>query len=196
MAQKTLKVKLIGVSPLLMHNGRLADPNDPIVIAMTEIRQSVKKKKDLTTAQLQELAKLEFMGGLYMEDGKYIIPPEVIEGVILAAAAKVSGITKAKAAAAIWVDGNVILARYDGPKDPEVRVTTPGCYDRRMVKVQASRVARIRPRFENWETAANICYEDTVINKKKLLEVLEVGGRYCAIGDYRPKYGRFEVKAA
>lgn len=60
---KKFTLTLTGVTPLLVHNARLADPLDPIV------RQTkpISGKRSKTEEDHLELARLEFIGGLYYD---------------------------------------------------------------------------------------------------------------------------------
>lgn len=62
--------KIVGTSPLMMHNGRLVNPLDPIVKEMKKITSKTKK----TEEDYDQLARLEFIGGLYYDAkiGPYI----------------------------------------------------------------------------------------------------------------------------
>ena len=61
-AYHSLTFRIIGASPLLHHNGQLADPLNPHAKAMARV--SSKRKK--TEADHAELSDLEFMGSLYL----------------------------------------------------------------------------------------------------------------------------------
>jgi hypothetical protein len=63
-------VKIVGTSPLMMHNGRLVNPLDPIVKEMKKITSKTKK----TEEDYDQLARLEFIGGMYYDTkiGPYI----------------------------------------------------------------------------------------------------------------------------
>jgi hypothetical protein len=80
--------------------------------------------------------------------------------------------------------------------EPEcIKLETPNGYtiDARPVVVQRSRIMRWRPRFEEWKLSFTISIiDDDNISPSTLKEILEVAG--CSgIGDYRPRFGRFQV---
>lgn len=110
MASKKLKLIFTGLSPLLMHNGQLADPLNEFTKKMKEV--SGKKKK--TEADFEQLAKFEFLGSLWLNDkGKPIIPSHVIEAVGVAGAKKIRDGQTAKAA----FFAEDALLTYTGPKE-------------------------------------------------------------------------------
>jgi hypothetical protein len=185
---KKMKVKLIGVCPLIMHNGQLADPLNEHAKALKEVTS----KRSKTDEDQLHMSRIEFMGGLYVdEDGKYIVPEDVIEGVI------VDGAKKSRAGkiatAGVFCDGDFKLTKYEGPKDPETRFNE-GHFLRKAVRVQSARVMRTRPKFNNWEATGTIVYDDEQLNKADVQTWLMVAGRQSGIMDHRPRYGRFDVE--
>ena len=72
-----MKIKLTGIRPIILHNGLLADPTNPIVLQQKAITAKKAKKTD---ADNLELARLEWFGGLYLsESGRICIPCDNIE---------------------------------------------------------------------------------------------------------------------
>lgn len=59
--------------------------------------------------------------------------------------------------------------------------------------VQRARIVRARPRFDDWELSFQIINTDERIRKETLKQILSDAGRYFGIGDYHPRFGRFEV---
>lgn len=56
-------ITVTGTQPLLMHNSRMANPLDPIVKAVGKITS----KRVKTDDDQEELARLDFYGGLYLD---------------------------------------------------------------------------------------------------------------------------------
>lgn len=106
---KTLTTKVIGIAPLIMHNGQTADPLNKYAKAMKEV--SGKRKK--TEADYIKLAEIEFKAGLYMNVEGPVVPSQMIEATILAGARK-SKLGKL-AQAGIIVEKHASLI-YDGPR--------------------------------------------------------------------------------
>lgn len=65
--------------------------------------------------------------------------------------------------------------------------------DKQSVVVQRSRILRCRPRFDDWELKFRILVRDDRIEPLVVKQILENGGKYVGIGDFRPRYGLFEV---
>lgn len=67
--------------------------------------------------------------------------------------------------------------------------------DRRSVVVPATRgrIMKARPRFDKWELSFSIINTDDRIRGETLKQILIDAGNYFGIGDYHPRFGRFEV---
>ena len=63
MAWQTLRYKLSSSAPLIMHNGQTADPTEQMVASHQDHYQAKRIKTD---ADYEEMARLEFMAGLYL----------------------------------------------------------------------------------------------------------------------------------
>ena len=181
-----------GASPLLMHNGQLANPLNPIVKQMKEITSKHHSKK--TEADLLELMRLEFMGGLYFDDkiGPYI-PCEAIEGTIRAGATLKS---KGKqVVAGVQVDPAKVKLIYNGPKSADKLYEDKNFVDVRGVGLNKSAtIMRTRPRFDSWSAEFELMVIDEVLSLNDVRGFIEKAGMLKGILDYRPKFGRFILK--
>lgn len=187
MAIKSLKLKLTGLKPLLMHNGNMLDPQNPYVIAMKKIT-SKRKKVD---ADLEELSRLEFLGGLYLDENNNItIPPEVINGV-LKKAAKLDKMGK-KMESGVMCKNTVFT--YEGPKDIDKLYKCGGFVDRRRVKLGQSAVMRTRPIFKKWSVVVELEYNEESIDKSDILKAAGYGMSFVGIGDWKEIYGKFSCE--
>lgn len=65
--------------------------------------------------------------------------------------------------------------------------------DKQSVVVQRARILRCRPHFDEWELKFQITLRDDRIQPAIVREILESAGKYVGIGDYRPRYGLFEI---
>lgn len=170
-----------------MHNGQLADPLNPIAREM----KRVSGKRAKTEADYEQLAKLEFIGGLYLSNGVPCIPGEVLEAGFVQAAKKSRRGQQAKAG--VISDGFWNL-EYDGPRDIE------GLWkDERFrlsvgVRVQQNRVIRTRPIFREWSADVSIDFLPDQLSRQEVVETARVMGRLIGLGDWRPKFGRFTVE--
>ena len=67
--------------------------------------------------------------------------------------------------------------------------------DLQNVVIQRARILRARPRFDKWELNFTITLIDERITPDVLKDVLIDAGKFCGLGDNRPRYGTFEVTA-
>jgi hypothetical protein len=188
---KTIDVELKGIAPLIMHNGQLADPMNEFVREMKKITRKPAKQK--TDADHIELARLEFLGGLYLdEDKEPCIPGENLEAMLIEAARK-QRLGK-QAEAAIICDGMFPLI-YDGPRDPKA-LWEDGRF--RFTKgakpTGQGRVMRTRPIFRSWSLLFTLAFDDSVIDEAQVRDMLVIA-QGMGLGDWTPRHGRFEASA-
>ena len=179
-----LRFKISGTSPLLMHNGQLADP-------MSEHAKSIARitaKRRKVEADHRELARQEFLGGLYLSGGVPCIPAEMMEAALVKSAMHEKRGPAAKAG--LFVPGNIRLD-YDGPSDPHHLWEDPRFRFRCLVRVGTSRLIRTRPRFDNWACTLTIEYMPDLLNPREVTSFIVTAGTLVGIGDWRPKFGRF-----
>ena len=184
---KQIKFRVRGVSPLMMHNPQLADPLNPF---SKELKKITSKRKK-TDEDYAEMAKIEFLGGLYLNDKEYpCIPGEMIEAAIVAGAKKNKMGPAAKSG--IIVDGNFRL-EYKGPKTPDALFADDNFRNTSRCRVGTSAVMRTRPIFKEWECEFVVNYLPDVVSEEDVISFVENAGRLCGWGDWRPRHGRFEV---
>lgn len=185
---KRLRIKIKGIAPLLMHNGQLANPLNKWSKAMKAITSKRKKTDD----DLIELQHLEFLGSLYGGDkGQPVIPGDVIDGFFAKAARTIK---KGKQGmAGVSCDGVWPLI-YKGPKDPEKLWEDGGFTDVRGCRVNQAKVMRTRPIFADWALEFEIKFDNELLDLGEIKQILDAGMSTNGIGDYTPKYGRFEVE--
>lgn len=193
-SRQELRMRWTGVAPLLMHNGHLADPDNPHARALKEHEQKHKNSK--TDEYYREHKRLQYRGSLVLVKGSSGTPvpgltADMIEVCLIHGARKAR---KGKeATAAILVEKSAPLI-YDGSKDPEkLFATGEPWYDYRPVVIQKKRVMRCRPKFDEWSVEFSLTFDTSVFNADQVVASAEAAGSMVGIGDYRPKFGRFEV---
>ena len=181
--------KIQGVTPCLMDNGRKADPRDEFSKSIHKLIKSKVRGQVFAEEQLVELARLQFMGGLYLtEDGRPGWPGENIEALFLAAARKFK---KGKVVpVALLIDGTWPLI-YDGPKSAEKLWQHGGFHKTCQAKQKGFLVTR--PKFDKWELEFEVQVDSEVIDESDIRQWLEVAGYSVGLSAWRPKYGRFVV---
>ncbi len=184
---KQITFNITGTRALLQHNEVLANPMSPQARAVA----AISKKRKKSDEDFEEMAKLEFIAGLYIDkDGPYI-PGTAITRALLDSAKKerMGPIFK------VFVQPAEAKFKlmYDGPRTAEA-LWKAGFYDQRMVKVQSSKTLRTRPCFpEGWAAAIGIIYDDAEVDASAIERCFRRAADY-GIGDYRPLFGRFKVE--
>jgi hypothetical protein len=185
-----LRFKLTGVSPLIMHNGRLADPLDYYTKKIGE----VSKKRKKTEADHEQMAKLEWLGSLYLSDEKPCIPSHVIEAVLIGKGGAARKMRMGKQAmAGLIVEKDAIL-EYDGPQDLEELYKDERFRLRAKVNIQGASVIRTRPIFHPWSAEIEVLYLPELIDKDTIIQWAEIAGAESGLMDWRPKFGRFTAE--
>lgn len=186
----TLRIHLQGVSPLLCHNGQTADPRNTYAKAMKAI--SSKRKK--TDADFDELARLEWLAGLYRFGDELVIPDYVLESTMIAGAKKSKRGPQAKCG--LFFTDHAVL-EFDGKPDAIDDATladmfVSGEFTHTVgVRVGQAKVMRTRPIFRNWSCVITAQYDPDVLNQRDVEELAVDAGRLVGLGDWRPKHGRF-----
>ena len=175
---------------LMMHNRRLANPLDPIVRQMKKLSH---KRANKTDDDLEELSRLEFEGGLYIDENGPYIPDEWLESMLRDGAKRVK---KGKeTSSAVMCSGPRYYLQYDGPRTvDELWERGDEFVDVRAVTVMRNKIMRTRPIFRNWSLDFSVDVDETTLDPEQVIDFAKTGGRLKGLGDYRPKYGRFVVK--
>jgi hypothetical protein len=194
MAIRNVSVKITGTSSLILHNGLLADPQYSFTKAIREIT----KKRTKTEADLEELSRLEFLGGLYVgADERVIIPDKALLATVVSGAKKSKSGPAAKAG--VFVKGHAVLENVT-KKPMELWETgsseNGGHVFRCGAKSKGSggTVMRTRPIFPEWTCVAHFEIVDDLVSEKDLMGWLEVAGIQVGTCDWRPQHGRFTVE--
>ncbi|WMT73344.1 hypothetical protein [Bradyrhizobium sp. Ash2021] len=186
MSVQQLRIRLTGERPLLMHSSRLADPLEPIKIDIDRLT----KKRDKTIADHEQIAKMEWYGGLWLQDDKPCIPCEAVESAFTEAA---KTRRKGKQAKAGFSCAASPLLQYDGPSDLPSLWEDKTFRFRFPVNVNDSKVMRTRPRFSDWHVVVDVEFLPSLLNPNEVIEILEIAGLREGLGDWRPKFGKFSV---
>lgn len=191
---KDIKIKITGIRPLVLHNGLMADPTNPYTIAIKKITSKGSKK--LTEHDYAERDRLEWEAGLYWSDdiGGIAIPSDNLERCIQEGAKK-NRLGKDFAAAVFVQESEVeVIHRLSGKTKERINAE-PGYTLRKGVKVQLSRIIRIRPLIPTgWTMTFTVEFDESIVNKQAVATALTEAGSLVGLGDWRPKFGRFTVE--
>lgn len=186
-----IDIRVEGITPLIIHNVNMANP-------LNEWNQKIKEisgKRKKTEADLLALQKLEFQGGLYYDNslGPYL-PSQYFEAAIAPSLYSLKRINKKTTRASLFADEAKIKLLYDGPRDIETLWKAGKFHRIDMVKVMSARVLRCRPCFQTpWAAEFSITIIPTMLNPGDVKEALIYAGHIEGVGDWRPKFGRFNV---
>lgn len=184
-----LSVEIKGLTPTVMHNGQLSNPLNKWVKAIKLLTGKGKKKTD---ADIAEIMRLEWMGGLYVdEQHRPCWPGENIAAMIKVAARATKQGKDVERGLQI---GGLWPLKYEGPKDLDVLFADERFSMVNSVKVNNSRVIRCRPQFPNWSLEFDLEYLPDQLNPADIKGFIEYAGIYVALSDRRPQWGRFEVR--
>lgn len=171
---------------MILHNGQTRDPLNPFAKSL----KKVSSKRNKTDADYEEMARIEWYASLYLSDGRVCMPGENLERLLLDAARKLK--LGKQIQAGTFCPG-VSIIEYDGPQaidelweDPRFRFT-------HAVKVNGSAVMRTRARFDEWAFDMEVRFDPEMLDSGQIDQILQIGGDAIGCGEWRPKFGRFEV---
>lgn len=196
--QEQIKVKLTGTRPLLLCRGESASPFDPQGPAIRAVSQ--KKKK--ATEDHEQLSRLQFQSYAYYEPklgGMYLPTANLFKAAQQGAAKfKEAALVKGFVAISGFVgkETDVVGASliYNGPRDIDDLYADKRFVSRVMGKIPGQRTSVVitRPIFPQW--SAEFLIEFTEIAKERMIEYLNIAGRFIGIGAWRPQHGTFVVE--
>ena len=180
-------IEMTGTSPLLCHNEQLASPSNSWARAIAELTS----KSEKTPEDHSEIARLEFMGGLYIGKQGPMIPTANIHR-CLVEAAKVRREGR-KVERGLIPTAMEIPLEYDGPRDPAQLWADERFRYMSMVKIGKSKISRMRPRFIDWKLVSEWeLLTDVMDLDRNLVRITAESGLIEGLGDGRKKgFGRF-----
>lgn len=181
------KFRLTGISPLLQHNGQLADPLNTWARALKEVTG----KRMKTDADYEEAARLEWFGSLYTENGKIVIPGRCMDATLINSAKKSKKGTQAKSA--LMCEANFIV-EHDGPENLDDLWLDARFHQRVLMKVKGNGVMRTQPKFFPWAATIEVSFDTNQLNPKDIGGFVELGGVQIGICEGRPRYGRYKTQ--
>lgn len=193
-------IQLTGTMPLMMHNNRLADPEDFYTRAVSKITD---KRKNMTEEDRVEKSRLQFTGGLYVDESDEQLGPYLPGPNLIKCLRQAGHLVKHNKGGGEIERGLILLTdraylEYSGPRDAD------GLWgngksefvDRRIVKINGSSVTTTRPIFVTWGAEFEFELDLAEVSLDDFQTYAEKAGK-VGIGDARKiGYGRFTVKTA
>jgi len=193
MKMETITVEITGVSALLMHSDRGANPLDPAAKAHKALTSKRKKTDD----DHEAIARSEWMLGLYHDPklGPYLPGANIRTAMIEGAKFNKLGATFKRSTIPLTDKARL---EYDGPRDPEALFEDGSFIDCRSVKVGTARLMRTRPCFHDWSCSFEMMFDSTQIELSQIESAFQQAGMMIGLGDFRPVcsgvFGRFKAK--
>lgn len=177
---KRYEIELKGVSPYLMHAFGMEGA----------MKKSKKSKIDAGSPEI------DAEKCLYIQpDGVIYVPATQVHGCLMEAGKQFKIPGKGKATFSKPLGSQIVVSPDAIRMEPQAYVI-----DSRPVVVPSTkgRVMRYRPKFEEWGLKFVVDISDErVIPPSVLKEILEYGGGFVGVGDFRPgkkgPFGRFQV---
>src|SRR3990167_19734 len=172
--EMTFKVSIEGMAPILFN--RFPDEENP------------DEKSKTPSGRLNQDEQVK--QSLYFDGDKIYQPAEHIVGAMVKAGAQFK--LKGKQTYKDVVKGGVFVEPMKIIHENQKYIN-----DWRSVVIKATRgrIMKGRGRLDKWSLSFNISCIDPRATEKDLKDILVYAGKFIGIGDYRPRYGRFEVKS-
>lgn len=175
---KTMTIKLVGDSPLIMHNFSEKAKKQ------IEDKQGKVAKQPKGARNPQE----EFEAAMHLtKDGKPCFPVIAFKAAAVAACTQLD-MTKVLARGAFHINGEFAEIQAD---EPIFRTDT--------VKIgMGTTDLRYRPEYRNWSTELTIRYNANVLSPEQIANLFNTAGFAVGIGEWRPardgSFGMFHVE--
>jgi hypothetical protein len=183
-----MKFRITGTSPLLLHNGQTSDP-------LNEWSKKLKKvtsKRNKTDEDHAEIGRIEFFAGLYSENGRIVIPADVIDACLLNGAKRFKLGQKYQSGCYVKEVAPLV---FDGDKLPFDKLYERGQNALRVaVRVGQAKTMRTRPMFNEWSMTFDVEYFEDTLDGDQVELIVKTAGEQIGVGDWRPRYGRFKVE--
>ena len=159
--------------------------------------KAVSGKRKKTDADLDELARLEWLAGLYRSGSDLVIPDYVLESTIIGGAKKSKRGPQAKCG--LFFAEHAVLGftgKPDAINDETLaEMFESGDFTHTIgVRVGMAKVMRTRPIFRGWSCEAVAQYDPDVLNQRDIEDFVVDAGKLVGLGDWRPKHGRFDAE--
>lgn len=190
-----MKIEIVGITPLLLHNGRTANPLDPYSKKM----KSLTSKRQKTEDDIQELLLVQWEAGLYWSDkiGLYM-PSENLFAAVYKSAKKHKLGVKCGGIAFNAIPGFPI--NVPNSKDFVKMKEDPNNKFVKTVVVQKSKTISCRPIFENWALKFEMEFDPTIIDANEVKTILVTMSQRVGLGVWTPgspkpgTHGKFIIK--
>lgn len=190
-----LKIRVTGNRTLLQHNGRLANPADPY----TRELKSLTGKRNKTEEDLALVMSVEARASAYETENGVLGIPTAAVWASIHDAAKAFKMGPRVGRGLLLRDPDEVVPLRHGRKTHSVDawLADPQHTDTRAVVVQRSRVMRSRCRVTApWVSEHEMELDEDILDLRALVPVFAYAGRYVGLGDWRPRFGTYDLKVS
>lgn len=180
--------RIQGTRPLLMHNGHMANPLNPL----SQELAALTKKRKKTIDDYRAIAEVEMKAGLYWHDevGPFVPADNVFKSFIKGGGRHKLGSTIERS---VFIIDDMLPLQYEGPRTVDELIEDPDFRLEAIVKIGQSKTMRTRPKFDNWSLEATFELDEDELDLHNLETPVKDAGKYVGLGDWRPRYGTYEV---
>jgi hypothetical protein len=188
---------LKGIGPMLHHDVGLANPRTWAYKRLKELHKAKKVKGADADAISDEMARIEFIHGIYWDDtmGPYL-PARCFRKALheAAKATREGKIIERSVYTTLPMFKLHFRDEKIARKGKDAMWESDKFADIRMVTVSTAKVPRCRPIFHEWTLQAQLGYDENTLSDENLLRIARASGMQSGVGDGRAiGFGRFEV---
>jgi hypothetical protein len=176
-----MRVPIKGLSPLLCN--KFSDRQKD------KIEAKQQKESSVACGREKRNPDQEFKDSLYkMEDGRYGFPASGFKKAMVSAAGFTGGqLKKTTMRGAFHIVGDMAAIKGSPRQHTSTVRLKNGAAD-----------MRYRAIFDEWETELDVLYNESVISKEQIIQLIHLAGFSVGVGDWRPErsgsFGMFDVK--
>ena len=188
---KTIKIRMTGISALMLNNPQTVNPMNQYSKAL----KSLTSKRSKTDEDQTDIFHLKFLASCYYNDkGQYYIPANMLAKSFEAGAKENK--LGAKFQRSVFVFDDALLKFADNGCSPEeLWANHSETYvDIRPVGIMKSKIVTARMIVPEWSLETAVTYDENQLNKSEIWLALQNAGERYGIGTYRQRYGRYKVE--
>jgi hypothetical protein len=153
--------------------------------------KQISSKRAKTDADYEEMARLEFMAGLYMDENGPVLPAHLLDALVCNDAKKAREGQLAKSGCFCLQQAKL---EYEGPRKADELWADTSFRFPFIVRIGQNKVLTTRSIFRNWIATITLNIENTTVNVSRVDVWLNTAGTQVGVSDWRPQYGRFTVE--
>jgi len=186
-----MQLKIRGTAPMMPTGTVGLDPFHPISRELKKLTD-VRKKSDDQKLEIQHIEWRMAMAQSFDDKVGPFIPGWNITRCIRNGA-KLTKMGMTVNRAIQNVDDKCAI-KYDGPRTLEAMWASGRYVDKRAIKNNGGgALLRTRAVFPEWEVSCPLFFDPALVSEEQLRDYAKSAGQYEGIGQYRPRFGRFEV---